>query len=64
MSCRREFWPVHRDFARQSPPEEEVKSWRSALRVATVKIQVGVLDVKLPRVFDVIQEILNFNNSL
>ena len=64
LSCRRESWPVHRDFVRQSPPEDEVKSWRSVLRVATVKIQVGVLDIKLPRVFGVIQEILCYNNNL
>ena len=64
MSCRRDSRPVHRDFVRQCPPEDEVKSWRSVLRVATVNIQVGVLDIKLPRGFGVIHEILNFNNNL
>ena len=64
LSWRREFWPAYRDFVRKSLPEDEVKTWRSALRIATVHINVGILNVKMPRVFTIIEEILNFNNSL
>ena len=64
LSSRRGLWPVHRDFVRQSLPDEEVKNLRSLLRIAAVQISGGDENIDMPRVFSVIQDILKFNNCL
>ena len=64
LSCRRELWPVHRDFVRPSLPDEELKNLKSLLRVAAVQVKGKSQVVEMPKVFTIIQDIMSYNNSL
>ena len=65
LLLQREYWPIHRDFIRQSLPKEEIKTLRSLLRVAAVQFSKGVNGApEMPRVFQIIHKILEYSHSL
>ena len=63
LSCRRERWPVHRDFIRTELPRDEMRTGKAFLRIAALAVKVGE-DKKFPALFKSIETVLLFDNNL
>ena len=65
LSLRRDLWPVHRDFVRTKLPQEEVRSPKSFMRIAAVKVKKegeGIDD--MPELFGDVDKVLHASNCL